>query len=89
MLYFSVTISLPNLFDPCPLTLDPKLGVGIDGAVFVLSHTLVHPRILQGQVTDLQTTPVHHHTVLGSEKLKGGKGGYREGVRRRKEQKST
>lgn len=46
------------------LTLNPELRIRVDGAVFVLSHTLVHARILQGQVTDLQHATADLHTVL-------------------------
>lgn len=34
-------------------TLDSDLSSGVDSAMFVLSHTLVHPRILQSQIVDL------------------------------------
>lgn len=46
-------------------TLYSKLRSGVDSAMFILSHALVHPRILQGQVTDLKASPVHLDPVLG------------------------
>lgn len=44
--------------------MDSELSCGVDGAMFVLSHTLVHPRIHQGQAADLQTGAAHLHPVL-------------------------
>lgn len=49
-------------------TLDSDLSSGVDRAMFVLSHTLVHPRILQSQAADLQTSPIHLNSVLGGQK---------------------
>lgn len=49
-------------------TLDSDLSSGVDSAMFVLSHTLVHPRILQSQIVDLQTSPIHLNSVLGGQR---------------------
>lgn len=49
-------------------TLDSDLSSGVDSAMFVLSHTLVHPRILQSQIADLQTSPIHLNSVLGGQR---------------------
>lgn len=57
--------------------MDSELSRGVDGSMFVLSYTLVHPRILKGQVTDLKTGPIHLYPVLavlkGKVKWKVGK----------------
>lgn len=48
--------------------MDSELSGGVDGAMFVLSDTLVHPRILQGQIADPETSAVHLDPVLGRER---------------------
>lgn len=45
-------------------TLDSQLSGGVDGAMFVLSYTLVHPRIHQSEAADLQAGAAHFNPVL-------------------------
>lgn len=45
-------------------TLDSELSCGVDGAMFVLSHTLVHARIHQSEAADLQSGAAHFNPVL-------------------------
>lgn len=47
-----------------PATLYSELGCGVDGAVLVLSHTLVHAGIHQSEAADLQSGATHFNPVL-------------------------
>lgn len=46
------------------LTYDPQLGVGVDLAVLVPGHALVHPRVGQRQPADAQRPVGHLHALL-------------------------
>lgn len=54
----------------CLLTLNTQLRVRVNGAMFVFGHTLIHPRILQGEVSDPQSAIIHFHAVLRADKCK-------------------
>lgn len=45
-------------------TLDSELSGGVDGAMFVLSHTLVHAGVHQSEAADLQAGAAHFNPVL-------------------------
>lgn len=46
------------------LTLNTELSVRVNGTMFVFGHTLIHPRILQGEVSDPQSSIIHFDSVL-------------------------
>jgi hypothetical protein len=49
---------------PGSFTLYSQLGTGIDGAMLILCHTLVHSRVIQAQFREPQIPRQHLHSVL-------------------------
>lgn len=58
---------------PGPFTLDSQLSTGIDGAMLIFCHTLVHARVLQAQLRESQVPSQDLHPVL-CRRAKAGQG---------------